>query len=315
MQEEWIGIDVSKAELAVAAFRSGEQWTVACTEEGLDGLTEKLKALNPAGIVMEATGGEEIKVTGFLAEASLPVAIVNPRQVRDFARALGVLAKTDRIDAHVIARFAAMVKPKPKPLANPVEQDLKTLMARRRQLVSMLTAEKNRLSRATKTIQPNIQEHIVWLKERVKDLDKRLGQMIQKSPFWQAKEDLLRSVPGVGPILARTLVSGLPELGNLNRKQIAVLVGVAPLNRDSGGVKGQRTIWGGRADVRCALYMGTLAAIRTNSAIQAFYERLRKGGKKPKVALTACMRKLLTILNAMLKHQIAWHGVLSNATA
>lgn len=303
MTPTWVGIDVSKAELAIATYPSVQSWTVPCTEKDLKSLVEKLQALNPECIVMEAMGGEEINVAGLFVEAGLRVAIVNPRQVRDFARALGILAKTDRIDASVLANFAAKVQPKSKPLPDEVEQELKALMRRRSQLIGMLTAEKNRLSREPKTVQREIQDHIVYLEKCLKTLDKSLTQRIQDSPIWQTKEDLLRQVPGVGPVLSRTLMASLPELGLLNRKQIAALVGVAPLNRDSGGFKGQRTIWGGRADVRCALYMGTISAIRVHPRIRQFYQRLRKAGKKTKVALTACMRKLLTILNAILKGQ------------
>ena len=256
--------------------------------------------------MLEATGGFEVDVAGALAAAGLPTAVVNPRQVRDFARATGLLAKTDQLDAQALAHFAEAVRPEPRPLPDAQAQELSALLLRRRQLVDMLTAEKNRVSLAAARIRPQIQTHIAWLQQQLADLDRDLGQLIRSSPVWRAKDDLLRSVPGVGPVLATTLVASLPELGTLTRQQIAALVGVAPLNRDSGTWRGRRTVWGGRAHVRAVLYMSTLVAVRHNPALRAFYERLRHAGKLPKVALTACMRKLLTILNAMLKHQTRW---------
>ena len=231
---------------------------------------------------------------------------MNPRQVRDFAKAAGRLAKTDALDAAVLAHFAAAVRPTPRPLPDAATQSLAALVTRRRQLVEMLTAERNRLGSAPRVLRAEIQAHITWLQRRLARLDTDLGQAIQTSPVWRAQDDLLQSVPGVGPVLATTLLASLPELGTLNRRAIAALVGVAPLNRDSGTFRGRRMVWGGRAAVRAVLYMGTLVAVRHNPVLRAFYQRLRAVGKLPKVALTACMRKLLTILNAMLKHQTRW---------
>ena len=239
--------------------------------------------------------------------AGLPVVVVNPRQVRDFAKATGTLAKTDALDAAVLAHFAAAVRPTPRPLPDAATQSLAALVTRRRQLVEMLTAERNRLGSAPRVLRAEIQAHITWLKRRLGRLDADLHQAIRTSPAWRVQDDLLQSVPGVGPVLAVTLLASLPELGTLNRKAIAALVGVAPLNRDSGTRQGRRMVWGGRAAVRAVLYMGTLVAVRHNPVLRAFYQRLRAVGKLPKVALTACMRKLLTILNAMLKQQTRWN--------
>lgn len=255
---------------------------------------------------MEATGGIEVPVAGALAAAALPVAVVNPRQVRDFARAAGILAKTDTIDAFVLARFGEGVKPIPRPLPDGCEQELKALMSRRRQLIDMLTQEKNRLTRATERVRPQIQEHIQWLESQLKDLNKDLDEVVRSSPVWREKEELLRSVPGEGAVMTRTLLSELGELGRLNRRQIAALVGVAALNRDSGVMRRKRTVWGGGAQVRSVLYMATVSAIRSNPQIREFYIRLIEAGKKPKVALTACMRKLLIILNSMAKNKTHW---------
>jgi len=232
--------------------------------------------------------------------------VVNPRQIRDFAKATGTLAKTDALDATVLARFAATVRPPPRPLPDAATQTLAALVARRRQLVAMLTAERNRWGSAPRTLRAEIQAHITWLKRRLARLDTDLGQAIRTSPAWRVQDDLLRSVPGVGPVLAATLLASLPELGRLDRKAIAALVGVAPLHRDSGTLRGRRRVWGGRAAVRAVLYMGTLVAVRHTPVLRAFSQRLRAVGKLPKVALTACMRKLLTILNAMLQHQQPW---------
>ena len=249
-----------------------------------------------------------------LGAAGLPVAIVNPRQVRDFAKATGKLAKTDALDAQVLALFAQRVHPTPRPLAQTQVREMAALVARRRQVLEMLVAERQRLGRAMPRVHPSLKNHIAWLEHTLHELDGDLGQMIHNSPLWRAQEDLLRSVPGVGPNLTLTLMAELPELGALDRRQIAALVGVAPMNRDSGAFRGRRTVWGGRASVRAALYMATLVATRFNSIIKAFYQRLLVAGKPKKVALTACMRKLLTILNAMLKHRSPWlpnHSVAS----
>jgi transposase len=304
--DRFVGIDVSKQQLEVAVRPSGEIWTVAHDEAGLTALVTRLQALAPALIVLEATGGLEVALAGALATATLPVAVVNPRQVRDFARSIGTLAKTDRLDAQSLAHFADAVRPQARPLPDAQAQELRALLQRRRQLVDMLTAEKNRLQAASRRIRPQIQAHIEWLQRQLSQFDDDLRALIRSSPLWRETEDLLRSAPGVGPVLATTLVAALPELGTLTRQQIAALVGVAPLNRDSGTLRGRRTVWGGRAQVRTALYMSTLVAVRHNPVLAAFYRRLRAAGKVPKVALTACMRKLLTILNAMLKHRTRW---------
>jgi transposase len=308
---QFVGIDVSKAQLDVAVRPSGETWTVAHDEAGLSGLVARLRGLAPTLIVLEATGGLEVVLAGALATATLPVAVVNPRQVRDFARSTGTLAKTDRLDAQSLAHFAEALRPQPRALPNGQAQELSALLQRRRQLVDMLTAEKNRLPLAARRIRPQLQAHIAWLQQQIAQFDDDLRELVRSSPLWRDKDDLLRSAPGVGPVLATTLVAALPELGTLTRQQIAALVGVAPLNRDSGTLRGRRTVWGGRAQVRTVLYMSTLVAVRHNPVLAAFYRRLRAAGKAPKVALTACMRKLLTILNAMLKHRTRWAPVVA----
>ena len=305
----FVGIDVSKSQLDVAVRPSGETWAVAHDEAGLSALVPRLQTLGPTLIVLEATGGLEVALAGALAAAPLPVVVVNPRQVRDFARSTGALAKTDRLDAQILARFAEAVRPEPRPLPDAQAQELSALLQRRRQLVDMLTAEKNRLQAAPRRIRPQIQAHIDWLQRQISQFDDDLRTLVRSTPLWREKDDLLRSTPGVGPVLATTLVAALPELGTLTRHQIAALVGVAPLNRDSGTLRGRRTVWGGRAHVRAVLYMSTLVAVRHNPVLAAFYLRLRAAGKVPKVALTACMRKLLTILNAMLKHRTRWAPV------
>ena len=303
----FVGIDVAKATLDVAVSPTAERWTLTYTEREVAGLTTRLTGLAPALVVLEATGGLEQPLAGALAATGLPVVVVNPRQVRDFAKATGTLAKTDALDAAVLAHFAAAVRPPPRPLPDAATQSLAALVTRRRQLVEMLTAERNRLGSAPRALRAEIQAHITWLQRRLARLDTDLGQAIRTSPAWRVQDDLLQSVPGVGPVLATTLLASLPELGRLNRRAIAALVGVAPLNRDSGTCRGRRRVWGGRAAVRAVLYMGTLVAVRHNPVLRAFYQRLRAVGKLPKVALTACMRKLLTILNAMLKHQQRWN--------
>jgi transposase len=303
----YVGIDVAKATLDVAVHPTADRWTAAHTEREVAGLVTRLTALHPALVVLEATGGLEGPLAGALATAGLPVVVVNPRHVRDFAKATGTLAKTDALDAAVLAHFAAAVRPTPRPLPDAATQTLAALVTRRRQLVEMLTAERNRLGSAPRTLRAEIQAHITWLQRRLGRLDDDLNQAIRTSPVWRVQDDLLQSVPGVGPVLSATLLASLPELGRLDRKAIAALVGVAPLNRDSGTLRGRRMVWGGRAAVRAVLYMGTLVAVRHNPVLRAFYQRLRAVGKLPKVALTACMRKLLTILNAMLKHQRPWN--------
>jgi len=304
--ERAVGIDVSKGLLDVAVLPEGEFWSATNDEEGVTQVVKRLKALRPRLVVLEATGGMETALVGAAATARLPVVVVNPRQVRDFAKSVGTLAKTDAIDARVLARFAEAVRPEVRPLKDKEASQFSALIARRRQLVAMLTAEKNRLGTAPEAIHPSIEEHIEWLEQRLTDINGKLKKAIKKSPVWRAKEQLLRTAPGVGPVLSATLVAGLPELGTLNRKRIAALVGVAPFNRDSGKYRGKRCIWGGRGSIRAVLYMGTLAATRFNPVIRAFYLRLCAAGKEHKVALTACMRKLLTILNAMVKTGTPW---------
>jgi transposase len=304
--ERAVGIDVSKGLLDVAVLPEGESWSATNDEEGITQVVKRLKSLRPRLVVLEATGGMETALVGAAATARLPVVVVNPRQVRDFAKSVGALAKTDAIDARVLARFAEAVRPEVRPLKDKEASQLSALIARRRQLVEMLTAEKNRLGSAPEAIHPSLEEHIEWLEQRLTDINGKLRKAIKKSPVWRAKEQLLRTAPGVGAVLSATLVAGLPELGALNRKRIAALVGVAPFNRDSGKYRGKRCIWGGRGSIRAVLYMATLAATRFNPAIRAFYLRLCAAGKEKKVALTACMRKLLTILNAMVKTGTPW---------
>jgi len=301
-----IGIDVSKATLDIASLPTGESWTVTNDDLGLAELTPRLVALTPVLVVLEATGGFETLAAVTLAKAGLPVAVVNPRQVRDFAKALGRLAKTDALDAGILAEFAQRVRPEPRPLPDEAAQLLDGLLTRRRQLVDMLTAEKNRLGFARGPVKRDINRHIRWLEKRLQHVDGDLEAAIAASPLYQAKADLLRSVPGVGPITTLTLIATLPELGQLSRHQIAALVGVAPLNRDSGTLRGKRRVWGGRAPVRAVLYMAALVGIKHNPVLRQFYERLRAAGKPFKVAVTACMRKLLTILNAMLRQNCRW---------
>lgn len=302
----FVGIDVSKDRLDVALRPMPDRWAVVNDQSGIARLVARLRSQAPMLIVLEATGGLEIPLTSELAAAGLPVVVVNPRQVRDFAKATGRLAKTDTLDASVLAQFAEAVRPALRPLPDAQTQALSALLTRRRQLIEMCTAEKNRLGTAPAPVRKGIRAHITWLEGRLADLDEELAQTIRESPLWRDKDDLLQSTPGVGPVLARTLLAGLPELGTLTRQQIAALVGIAPLNRDSGTFRGTRRVWGGRAHVRAALYMSALVATRFNPVIRVFYQRLCAAGKAKKVALTACMRKLLTILNAMLKHQTPW---------
>lgn len=302
----YVGVDVAKDWLDVAQRPEGAVWRVGNDERGVATLVERLVQLRPTLVVLEATGGIEMPLVGALMAAQLPTVVVNPRQVREFARATGRLAKTDAIDAQVLAQFGEAVKPELRPFPDAATQELSALLMRRRQLVEMLTAEKNRLRTAAPSVRPDIQDHIRWLERRLSDLDGQLAQAIRSSPSWRERDNLLKSTPGVGPVLSVTLLAELPELGTLDRKEIAALVGVAPLNRDSGHFRGRRTVWGGRSKVRAALYMAALVAARRNPVIRAFYERLVAAGKPKKVALTACMRKLLTILNAMIRHQTPW---------
>jgi transposase len=301
-----IGIDVAKARLDVAARPSGDQWQVANTEEGIADLLAKLRPLAPALIVLEASGGWELAVVAALAEAKLPVAVVNPRQVHDFAKAVGQLAKTDQLDAQVLARFGEAVRPEPRPLPDAGAQALADVLARRRQVIGMQTAERQRLGTAGPQVRARIEAHLAWLERELTELDDDLGRRLRESPLWREREDLLRSVPGVGPVVATTLVAELPELGQLDRKRIAALVGLAPLARDSGTSRGKRLVWGGRGRGRAALYMAALVATRHNPTIRTFYARLLKAGKAKKVALTACRHKRLLILNAIVRTNAPW---------
>ena len=301
------GIDVAKDRLDLALRPSGTVRTVAYDPAGISDLVSELQSLEPSAVVLESTGGLELPLAGALAAASLPVVVVNPRQVRDFAKATGRLAKTDALDAQVIAHFAEAVRPAIRTLPDSDTQELHSLNARRTQVVDMLVAEKNRLGRASQAVRPRIRAHIEWLEQELKDLDRGLRDMLRRSPVWREQDDLLRSVPGVGPQLSVALLADLPELGTLGRRQIAALVGVAPMNRDSGTMRGRRTVSGGRGRVRAVLYMGALVASQHNPVIRSFYQRLLSAGKPKKLALTACMRKLLTILNSMVKSGQRWN--------
>jgi transposase len=303
--ERFFGIDISKDHLDIAEHAGGA-WTENNDDKGIAALVGRLQAARPTLIVLEATGKLERALVVALAEHQLPLAIVNPRQARDFAKATGRLAKTDRIDAAVLARFAATLRPEERRLRDAQTQALAELVARRRQLLDMLKAEKNRLARASKPVAKTIREHIRWLEKRVAVIDQDTTTAIGNTPAWKQRDRIMQSVPGVGPVLSTTLLALLPEMGSLDRRQIAALVGVAPMNRDSGRFQGQRCVWGGRAQARATLYMATLAATRFNPVIARFYARLIHAGKKPKVALVACMRKLLVILNAMVKHNTPW---------
>ena len=308
----FVGIDVSKAWVDVAVRPTGEAWRVNQDQEGGEALVLRLQAMSPQCIVMEATGGYEAPIVAALGAAGLPVAVVNPRQVRDFARSQGKLAKTDRLDAAVIAHFGQASGVTGQALRSPEARALEGLVARRRQIIQMRTAEQQRRQRALPVVREGIEEVIALLNRQVKEIDDELGRRLRESPLWREREDLLRSVPGIGPATVFSLLAELPELGSLDRREAAAVVGVAPLNRDSGKHRGSRRCWGGRGHVRAALYMAALymaalVGVRYNPTLKEFYERLLRAGKPKKVALTACMRKLLTILNAMLKHHTAWN--------
>ena len=305
-EEIYVGIDVAKARVDVAIRPGGDIWSVDYDEQAVSELVSRLLNVEPTSVLLEATGGLEMPLVSALAAAALPVVVVNPRQVRDFARATGELAKTDALDAQVLAHFAEAVRPPVRPLRDADTQELNSLTTRRNQLMTMLVAERNRLTRASHSVRPGIQSHISWLEQELNGLDKDLRKVLSRSPVWREKDDLLRSVPGVGEQLSLSLLAYLPELGNLDRKQIAALVGVAPFNRDSGPRRGKRSVWGGRSRVRATLYMAALTASRHNPVLRTFYQRLLAAGKPKKLALTACMRKLLTILNAMVKNDRPW---------
>lgn len=307
MDKDHVGVDVSKNALDVSTYNTKKKWQFSNDETGVNQLVKVMSELPVALVVMEATGGYETPVAYALNKGGIPCAVVNPREVRDFAKATKKLAKTDTIDAQVLAHFAAVIKPEPRPLSNEQNQELEAILARRRQVVEMITAEKNRLHTARKPVRQAITAHIDYLEKEMDSIDSDLKGRIEESPIQREKYNLLQSVPGVGPNLAATLVIDLPELGNLNSKQIAALVGVAPLNHDSGSKRGKRSPWGGRPQVRTALYMAALVAARFNPVISTIYNRLCTAGKAKKVALVACMHKLLTIMNAMLKHRTIWH--------
>ena len=302
----FVGVDVSKAQLDVAATGSDETWHVVNTPKGIAQLVQRLREIGPELVVMEATGGFEVPAAVALAAAEIPVVIANPRQVRDFARSTGQLAKTDAIDAHMLKLFAERVRPQVRALPDEEARALDAIVGRRRQIIDMITAEKNRLGFAQPAVRKGINKHIRWLERQLADVDSDLDARIRMSPVWHATSDLMLGVKGVGPNLSRTLIAELPELGRLSHKQIAALVGVAPLNRDSGTFRGKRSVWGGRASVRSALYMSILSATKWNPVIRVFYQRLLAQGKPPKVAMVACMRKLLTILNAMVRDGKEW---------
>ena len=317
MESLSVGIDVSKRELVIAVDPTGARWTSETTAAALTVVVERLRALTPRIIVIEATGGYERALVAALAAAELPVAVVNPRQARAFAQAIGRTAKTDAIDAAVLAAFGARLELAARPVADAATQALAALVARRRQLLEMIGMERARLEHAPPTghLTRELRRHIRWLERRVDDVDDEIGTCIASHPTWRVHDELLRSVPGVGPTTARTLLGELPELGRLDRRAIAALVGVAPLNCDSGAHRGQRHIWGGRAAVRAAIYMAALSAARHNPVLRAFYQRLRDAGKPAKVALVATMRKLLTILNAMIKHESHWTAQVASTPA
>lgn len=302
----FIGIDISKCRLDIASRPAGDIWASSNNEAGIKDLLPRLRCLQPALVVVEATGGYELSLAEELMAAEIPFVVANPRQVRDFARGTGHLEKTDRIDAAVLAHFAEVVRPALRPLVSETVQRLKAMVVRRRQLLDMLTAETNRLGLAPREMRGDIEAHVAWLQQRVAELERELHQAIKADPECREAERILRSAKGVGPALSASLIGGVPELGRLSNRKIAKLVGTAPLAWDSGKFTGKRMIWGGRSEVRGVLYMAALVAARHNPVICAFYQRLLASGKPKKVALVACMRKLLVILNAMVRDQKLW---------
>lgn len=308
----YIGIDISQDQLDMASYPGDKIWKYGNDKHGITKITEKLQGIQPQVIVMEATGGLEVPLREALEQAGLPVAVMNPRRIRDFGRAMGLLAKTDKLDAKVMACFAAKIEPEPRPSPDSDTKYLEHLLERRDQLQEMLTAERNRLKQSLDTaIQKQIQDHIDWIDQEIQDLDKLIKEKIAANPQLQSKIELLRSMKGVGDILSAKLIAKLPELGHLNQREIAALVGLAPFNRDSGRYRGKRTIWGGRAGVRKAFYMPVLAAIRCNTVIRVLYQRLTARGKLKKVAIVACMHKMLTILNSMVKNNRPWQTAIA----
>ena len=306
----FVGIDVAKAELVVSVLPSAQRFVVTNDEVGVRTLVERLRPVAPQLVVLEATGGYELLAVAALAAAALPVVVVNPRQVRDFAKATGQLAKTDRIDADILARFADVVRPEVRLIPDAAAHELDALLTRRRQLLEMLQAERNRVGQVfgtgKKQVRKSLKAHITFLERELRTTDTELGEMVRQSPVWRARDELLRSVPGVGPVRSRTLLADLPELGRLSRRAIAKLVGVAPLSRDSGTMRGRRFVQGGRAAVRGVLYMAALVATCRNTVIREFYLRLVAAGKPKQLAIVACMRKLLTILNTMVRTNTTW---------
>jgi transposase len=303
---EWIGIDVAKEQLDIALGGGGDTWSVANDEAGIQSLLDDLCSRSCGLIVLEATGGFEVPAVSALAAAGLPVVVANPRQVRNFARATGQLAKTDRLDARILALFAERIRPEVRALPDDAARLLDALLTRRRQISGMIVAERNRQGFAPAPLKKSIEKHIRWLQRELDSVDDDLSNAIQSSPVWRAKDVLYRSVPGIGPVISRTLIADLPELGRLSRREIASLVGLAPLARDSGTMKGKRMVFGGRATVRGALYMAAVVGVRHNDVVRAFYTRLRERGKPPKLALIACAHKLLTILNSMARTGELW---------
>lgn len=306
--EKFVGIDVSKSTLDVCIEPAGQMLHVAYDETGIKQILVRLKELGPTLIVMEATGGLELRIATELASQALPVVVINPRQARDYAKATGQLAKTDQVDAAMLAGFAQAIRPQIRPHKDAETRALDDLVSRRRQLIDIRVQETLRLgTAASKPLQKSLKQHITWLDKRIAEIDTDLTRSLRESEVWRAKDDLLRGIPGVGAVTTLTMLAKCPELGRLNRREIAALAGVAPLANDSGKHRGKRFIWGGRADVRAVLYMAAISAIRCNDTIKAFAERLKKAGKPPKVVIVACMRKLLTIMNSMLKNNTPWN--------
>jgi transposase len=310
--EVFVGIDVSKARLDVAADGL-PPFAAENTPEGVAGLVARLRPLRPALVVLEATGKLEAAAVAALAAAGLPVAVINPRQARDFAKAVGKLAKTDAIDAAVLAHFARAIRPKVRPLPDEAARELDVLLDRRRQLIGMRTMERNRLATASGRVRRDLEAHLKWLDQHIARVDKELDERVRSSPAWKEKDDLLRGVPGIGPVVSRTLLAGLPELGTLTNKQAAALVGLAPMADDSGGRRGTRRVVGGRGLVRAVLYMAAQAARRHNPILKVFADRLAAAGKKPKVILVAVARKLVVIANAILRSKTPWNPATAGA--
>lgn len=312
IQIRYVGIDVAKDHLDVAFGANDKPVRVEYTAEGLETLIQRLKEMQPTLVVLESTGGLEVRLMAELCAAKIDVARVNPKRVREFAKASGRLAKTDQLDARTLLQYGEAIRPAATPLPGEQEQELAALLSRRRQLVAMRVMEQNRLNTAAEKMRPHIEKHLTWLDEEIAVIEQEISDFIQNSPDWAEKDALLQSVPGIGPVTALTLLAVLPELGKIDRKKIAALVGVAPFNRDSGRSKGKRHIHGGRPEVRSVLYMAVISAIRFNVVIKEFYERLLKAGKEKKVAIVACMRKLLTIVNAMLRNHQTWNPVIAS---